>query len=208
MSVNRLYGHEAKGLRIKYSLSEDELAERFGIKVSAVRSWESAQHVDEQIPYKYNYRLIILVITLGDEPKIIGELEPEYVEGLTGIDAKLIRDFTGLTQENFATQVGVSTATVRKWEAKGEAIMLKQLYRDGIKRMVERHQRDQVPPLPVGRVPQAVQDQPIEEIIFNTLAVWTANIRRIGKVRLEDLSKLQADLEYMKGFIEDGPKSS
>ncbi len=201
--MDPITGHEARGIRLRYSLSEEELAERIGVKTSSLRSWESVKHAGLNIPYKYNCRLMILASTLGAESMIIEDLEPEYVQGLTGIDAKLIRDFTGLTQENFASQVGVSTATVRKWEAKGETRTLKQLYRDGIRRMLERHQQDQEIPYPVDPAAQIGQARPIEDVIFDTLAVWTANVRRIRKVRVVDLEKLQNDLGYLKGFIEE-----
>ena len=44
--------------------------------------------------------------------------------------------------------------------------------------------------------------------IVESTETWIRNIHRIGKVRLEDLTKLQADLEYMKGFIEERSGSS
>ena len=43
--------------------------------------------------------------------------------------------------------------------------------------------------------------------VVDSIETWIKNIRRIGKVRHEDLAKLQADLEYMKGFIEEDTES-
>ncbi len=44
----------------------------------------------------------------------------------------------------------------------------------------------------------------IANYIVESIETWIRNIRRIGKVRFEDLTKLKADLEYMEGFIKEG----
>lgn len=47
----------------------------------------------------------------------------------------------------------------------------------------------------------------VTEGVIKIVDAWLSNIIRFGHIRLNDLTKLQDDFEYAKGFIEDDTNS-
>lgn len=94
-----------KDLRNKFRITQAEIAQRVGVERSLVVKWEQGK---APIPFKAMHALREIVAS---------RTEPTLLTG--NIIAKL-RKLLGMTQANFASEVGTSSVSVRKWEKLGE----------------------------------------------------------------------------------------
>jgi transcriptional regulator with XRE-family HTH domain len=108
----KLSGSELKAFRLEYGMSQEELGNLFDLSIDTIQRMESKEKIESII-------IIIALFLLRGEAKKLDKAElQEYCEGMrmTGEELKKERKALGLSQEKLARKLGVSFATVNRWE--------------------------------------------------------------------------------------------
>lgn len=114
-------GNRLRSLRSRKGLSIGALAPRLGVSAWALRNWE----LDRRKPTWHGIRQLALHldVPIATIAQIVGltpppELRPaEWTPGSLGTVLRLLRNWSGLTQQELAVSCGCSGETVRGWEA-------------------------------------------------------------------------------------------
>ena len=114
-------GNRLRQLRLRKSLSIEALAPRIGVSPWTLRNWE----LDRRKPTWHGVRKLSLHldVPISTVVQIVGltpppELRPSlWTAGSLGTVLRLLRNWSGLTQQELAGICGCSGQTVRGWEA-------------------------------------------------------------------------------------------
>lgn len=95
-----------QSIREKHGLTQKELADKLDVTPTTVSNWEQGETTPRP--------------EMVDRIQNIGVGEEDAEDAFTGDDVKQIRNNKGLSQSDFADQLGVSAGTVSNWE-RGES---------------------------------------------------------------------------------------
>lgn len=221
-------GIDIKLWRQLQETTQVEFAGLIGVSTATVQNWEGARFRKKQIRRdlveRLNWVLLNSLERVDLVTNLFGFAELEY---FNGNDALRLRQALWLTQAEFAQFLKISVATIREWESPmNEESRLNMNRQKVLKNFIKALKRVPIPQDEtisdpkwfflqasmatsqqenLGTPSERISRDPRESVTsyaIQSIEAWLANIRRIGEIQQADISKLQADLEYIRTFID------